>query len=181
MAHRVALASFLVVAALAGVSGFAQNPQTPPPAARGDAAQFEPAGIRGRGGYPLPALPATFFSFQHRVRVSIVAQGLDRPWCLLILPDGEMLISMRYQNEIRAIRKGVLAPTPLAGLPPLRHLFDIVAHPGFAQNHWVYLVYSTEGEGRTPMVIARARYEGDALKDVKEVFRTDPVLAGNPG
>jgi glucose/arabinose dehydrogenase len=181
MTHRVALASFLVFVALAGVSGLAQNPQTPAPAARTDASQFQPAGIRGRGGYALPALPATFFSFQHRVRVSVVAQGLDRPWCLLILPDGEMLISMRYQNEIRAIRKGALAPTPLAGLPPLRHLFDIVAHPGFAQNHWVYLVYSTEGEGRTPMAIARARYEGETLKDVKEVFRTDPVLAGNPG
>ena len=69
-----------------------------------------PQGRQGSGGYPLPSLPAVFDTYQHKVRVSVVARGLDRPWSLLMLPDGDMLVSMRYTNQIRAIRKGVLDP-----------------------------------------------------------------------
>ena len=65
-----------------------------------------------------PPLPAVFETYQHKVRVSVVARGLDRPWSLLLLPDGDMLVSMRYANAIRAIRKGNLDPAPLTGLPP---------------------------------------------------------------
>src|SRR5262245_64297501 len=101
-----------------------------------------PTGRTGRGGYPLPALPAVFETYQHKVRVSVVARGLDRPWSLLILPDGDMLVSMRYVNQIRAIRKGVLDPQPIAGLPEMRRLFDIVLHPKFAENRMIYFDYS---------------------------------------
>src|SRR5262245_16757416 len=65
-----------------------------PPAAAGAAPI--PTGRGGRGGYPLPPLPAVFETFQHKVRVSIVARGIDRPWSLLILPNGDMLVSQRY-------------------------------------------------------------------------------------
>ena len=82
----------------------------PPGRAPSAPASQVPTGRQGRGGYPLPALPAVFETYQHKVRVSIVARGLDRPWSLLMLPDGDMLVSMRYSNQIRAIRKGVLDP-----------------------------------------------------------------------
>ena len=94
---------------LAGATGSAQNPPAPP-GQRGAAPPSIPTGRQGRGGYPLPALPAVFETYQHKVRVSMVARGLDRPWSLLMLPDGDMLVSMRYSNQIRAIRKGALDP-----------------------------------------------------------------------
>src|SRR5262245_432569 len=129
---------------LAVAATVAQNAQPPTPQ-RGSppppAVQI-PTGRQGRGGYPLPALPAVFDTYQHKVRVSVVARGLDRPWSLLILPDGHMLVSMRYVNQIRAIRKGVLDPQPIAGLPEMRRLFDIVLHPKFAENRMIYFDYS---------------------------------------
>ena len=105
--------------ALAGLRGDAQQAgfagRVAPDQASARPASQVPTGRQGRGGYPLPALPAVFETYQHKVRVSVVARGLDRPWSLLILPDGDMLVSMRYSNEIRAIRKGVLDPKPLTG------------------------------------------------------------------
>ena len=95
--------------------------------------------------------------------MSVVARGLDRPWSLLILPDGDMLVSMRFANQIRAIRKGVLDPTPLTGLPEMRRIFDIVVHPKFGENKWIYFAYSKPGTALTPMVLARGRYDGAAL------------------
>jgi glucose/arabinose dehydrogenase len=168
--RKVALAvatSFL----LAGAVGFAQTVQAPAPAI--------PTGRTGRGGYPLPALPAVFETYQHKVRVSVVARGLDRPWSLLILPDGDMLVSMRFSNQIRAIRKGVLDPTPVAGLPVMTRMFDIAMHPKFAENKWIYFDYSKPlDDKRNAMVLARARYEGGALKDVKELYVSDATTAG---
>src|SRR6187401_1410069 len=160
---------------LAGASGSAQNPPAPG-GQRGAAPPSIPTGRQGRGGYPLPALPAVFETYQHKVRVSTVARGIDRPWSLLILPDGDMLVSQRYTNEIRVIRKGVLDPKPLGGLPAMRRMLDIVTHPKYAENKWVYFDYAKAiDESHTAMALARARYDGGStLTDVKELYVSDP-------
>src|SRR5262245_15275925 len=129
----------IVLALVSAVVLFAESPSA---IEQGAAPTAIPTGRQGRGGYPLPQLPAVFDTYQHKVRVSVVARGLDRPWSLLILPDGDMLVSMRYANQIRAIRKGALDPTPLTGLPEMRRLFDIVTHPKFGENKWIYFTYS---------------------------------------
>ena len=151
------VASVLVAAVLAG--GLVVLPQKAAAqnAPKGATTAPIPTGRLGRGGYPLPPLPAVFETYQHKVRVSIVARGLDRPWSLLMLPNDDMLVSMRFSNQIRLIRDGVLDPKPVSGLPEMRRLFDIVLHPQFAQNNWVYFDYSKAGTGaRTPLALARA-------------------------
>ena len=142
------------------------------------AAAQTPAVRNRRGGFPLPTLPAVFETSTQKVRVSAVAQGLDRPWSLLILPDGDMLVSMRYSKQIRAIRKGVLDPEPVAGLPEMRLIFDIAMHPKFNENKWIYFSYSKPGTGRTPIALARGRYEGASLTNVQDLYVSDPVLGG---
>jgi glucose/arabinose dehydrogenase len=137
-----------------------------------------PAVRNQRGGFPLPTLPAIFETSQQKIRVSVVAQGLDRPWSLLILPDGDMLVSMRYSKQIRAIRKGVLDPNPIAGLPEMRLIYDIAIHPKFGENRWLYFAYSKPGTGRTPIVLARGRYQGASLTDVQDLYVSDPVTQG---
>ncbi len=167
-----ALALLLALGAAAAGAHVTAQGTTPAPASQ------VPTGRQGRGGYPLPTLPAVFETYQHKVRVSVVAQGLDRPWSLLILPDGDMLVSMRFSNEIRAIRKGALDPKPLAGLPAMRRMFDVIMHPQFAANRWLYFSYSKPGEGRTPMVLARGRYDGASLADVRDLYVSDPTTPG---
>jgi len=161
---RLTTALLFGAAMVVGV-GAAQNPP---------ATQI-PTGRTGRGGYPLPTLPAVFDTFQHRVRVSVVAQGIDRPWSLLILPDGDMLVSVRNSNEVRAIRKGALDPKPIAGLPAMRRMFDIVLHPRFAENKWIYFSYSKPGEGRTPIALARGRLDEASLSNVQDLYTSDPT------
>jgi aldose sugar dehydrogenase len=181
--RRLNVGLFIAGIVLVGsVSGTAQNTAAPagqsatPPTTT---AAPIPTGRNGRGGYPLPSLPAVFETFQHKVRVSVVAHGLDRPWSLLILPDGDMLVSMRYSNEIRAIRKGVLDPKPLGGLPEMRRMLDIVMHPRFAENRLIYFDYAKPlNERQSAMVLARGRYDGDSLTNVQELYVSDPTLAG---
>jgi glucose/arabinose dehydrogenase len=145
--------------------------QAPPPAGTG-------IGRTGRGGYPLPELPAVFETFDHNVRVSVVARGLDRPWSLLILPDGDMLVSMRFSNELRAIRGGVLDPAPVPGLPEMGRLFDVVMHPDFESNRLLYFDFARPVGEQTVMVLARGRYDGHALSGVEELYVSGPATQG---
>ena len=57
----------------------------------------------------------------------------------------------------------------------MRRMFDVVAHPGFGDNKWIYFSYSKPGEGRTPMVLARGRYDGAALTNVQDLYASDPL------
>jgi glucose/arabinose dehydrogenase len=172
-------ASVQIAAALAiGLAAVPQNGDAQDAQKSAPAAQI-PTGRQGRGGYPLPPLPAVFETYQHKVRVSIVAHGLDRPWSLLMLPNDDMLVSMRFSNQIRLIRDGVLDPKPVSGLPEMRRMFDIVLHPQFAQNNLVYFDYSKAGtDARTPLALARAVYRNGTLTNVQELYVSDPTSQG---
>src|ERR1051325_2213710 len=69
-----------------------------------------------RNSPPMQALPATFDTAVQKIRVSAVASGLVNPWSLAFLPNGDMLVTERA-GRLRLIHNGVLAPTPIAGVP----------------------------------------------------------------
>ena len=86
-----------------------------------------------------------------------------------------MLVTER-EGRLRIIRNGVLDPTPISGVPAvfarvLGGLLDVALHPQFAQNRIVYLTYSKAGENNlSTTALARGRFDGTALTDVKEIF-----------
>ena len=82
------------------------------------AAQVRPAAPASRT-YPLPLEPRVYDTFDGRVRASVVVHGISRPWSLLPLPDGDFLVSVRPTGQVLAVRKGVLDPKPLTGLPAM--------------------------------------------------------------
>jgi aldose sugar dehydrogenase len=172
---RVALIALPVAAVVGGLATVVGSAQDNPAAGQRPAAYVRPA----RGGFSLPALPAVFETSQQKIRVSVVARGLDRPWSLLILPDGDMLVSLRNSGEVRAIRKGVLDPKPVAGLPAMSRMFDLVMHPKFAENKWIYFGYAKPlGDGKTAMVMARGSYDGSSFSDVRDLYVSPPTPAG---
>ena len=130
---------------------------------------------RGRSSPPIPGLPQTFFTAEHRIRVVPVATGLSHPWSLAFLPDGAMLVTER-DGRLRIVRNGVLDPTPIAGVPAVHRgalagLLDVALHPKFAENGFVYLSYSKPGDGkRSTTALARGRFDGAALTDVRDIF-----------
>jgi len=103
---------------------------------------------------------------QHQVRIVTVLSGLEHPWALAFLPDGRMLVTER-PGRMRVIdRGGKLDPVPIAGLPRVNPqgqggLLDVVLHPQFASNGWVYWTYVQRDErGYNGTELARGRLEG---------------------
>ncbi len=129
---------------------------------------------------------------QHRIRVDIVARGLAHPFSLAFLPNGDALVVERG-TRLRLIKKaaiagetGVLVAQPVEGIPviaPVRGggIHEIALDPGFATNGLVYLSYNKPGApiatsdpaARPPTSIglARARFDGTRLVDLKEILR----------
>src|SRR3981081_4271144 len=80
----------------------------------------------------LPDGPQVFSSTAQKFRV-VATKGLERPFSLAFLPDGNMLITERA-GRLRIVRNGVLDSQPIAGIPPvldsrLKGLQDIALHP----------------------------------------------------
>ena len=108
-------------------------------------------------------------------RIATVAIGLDHPWSIAFLPNGDELVTER-NGRLRLISGGKLVPRPISGVPAVYNegqggLFDVVLHPGFAQNHILYLSYAAGDARANGTRVLRARLDGLALRGAREIFR----------
>lgn len=75
-----------------------------------------------------------------------------------------MLVTER-NGKLRMLRDNRLDPEPIAGVPPvhsvrLSGLMEVLPHPNFAQNHFVYLTYTKDvGPDQVATTLARGRLE----------------------
>jgi glucose/arabinose dehydrogenase len=142
------------------------------------------APLSGQGGAPATP-PGVHESARHNFRVVTVAEGLDHPWSMAWLPNGDMLVTERA-GRLRIIRGGRLLPEPVAGVPRVRArgqggLLEVLPHPSFATNRLVYLSFSkpTENDSLATTAVVRGRLEGDQLVDVTEIFEAKAWARGN--
>ena len=109
----------------------------------------------------------------------IVSSGLEHPWSLAFLPDGRFLVSER-PGRLRVIEAdGRLNPQPVGGLPAIKAsgqggLLDVVLHPDFEQNRWVYFSYTEAGPSGMGTAVARGRLRGMRLHETEVLFRLMP-------
>jgi aldose sugar dehydrogenase len=136
---------------------------------------------RAPTGIVVPPLGAGPFVYQtaegQDIRVVVHTRGLTRPWSVVWLPGGEMLVTERV-GRLRIVRNGALDAQPIAGVPEVRvqglsGLFDVVLHPEFASNRLVYLSYNKPvGERQSGLGVARGTWDGRALTNVRDIFST---------
>ena len=108
-----------------------------------------------------------------------VSAGLEHPWSVAFLPDGDFLVTERAGRLRRITADGELIEPPIAGVPAVYArgqggLLDVVLHPEFESNRLVDLSYSEPGPGGGGTAVARGRLNDDRLEDVEVLFRLDP-------
>jgi glucose/arabinose dehydrogenase len=145
-----------------------------------------PVAPKGLEARPLPDKPMVFDTAEgQKIRVVVVTKDLEFPWAINFLPDGTMLVTERA-GRLRVIRNGVLDPKPVAGAPAaywigesgmpgaVHGYMDIALHPQFAQNKFIYLVYTKPVNDKEQITaIARGRWDGKGLTDVKDIYKTE--------
>lgn len=117
-------------------------------------------------------------------RVVPLARGLDHPWSIAFLPDGSMLITERA-GRLRLYRNGALAPQPVRGVPAVVDsgqggLFEVLPHPRFAENRWLYLSYAARQGGGVHTRVTRYRFDAGrhALVEPRPIFDARPTARG---
>lgn len=115
-------------------------------------------------------------------RLEAIAQGLEHPWAMAWLPNGDVLITER-PGRLRLVQDGELRAEPIAGVPDLLvlgqgGLLDIALHPHFEENQWVYFTYAQGTPQANRTTVARARLEDQVLRDWQIIFEVSPTKSG---
>lgn len=112
-------------------------------------------------------------------RVATLTRGLENPWSIAFLPDGRMLVTERA-GRMRILDKHFnLEPKPIEGLPDIiargqGGLFDVVLHPDYQKNGWIYWAYNAPGKGGWGTALARGKLQGHRMTDVQVLFSMEP-------
>lgn len=119
------------------------------------------------------------------IHTTVIAEGLWHPWSLAWLPNGDMLVTER-NGKLRLVHDGKLDPEPISGVPKvhsvrLSGLMEVLPHPDFARNQFIYLTYTKDvGPDQVATTLARGKLQGHELVDVKDILVCDS-WAGDGG
>jgi len=122
-------------------------------------------------------------SEKHRFRVVTLTTGLAHPWSVAFLPDGRMLVTER-EGRLRLIGTDLkLHPQAIEGLPAVvaqgqGGLFDVVLHPDYSRNGWIYWAYNAPGPGGWGTALARGQLQGLRMTNVRVLFSMSPKTRG---
>ena len=111
-----------------------------------------------------------------------VVEGLDSPWGLAVLPSGDMLVT-ELTGALRVIRNGKLVAAPVENVPDSIYggqggLMDIVPHPDYVDNQYIYLSLSVGTADASALRVIRARFTGTSLEDISTIFEAAPKKRG---
>ncbi|MCA1798975.1 MAG: PQQ-dependent sugar dehydrogenase [Xanthomonadaceae bacterium] len=142
------------------------------------------ASIRAAAGLAVALIAGAAMAQPIDYRVETVASGLEHPWSLAFLPDGRMLVTER-PGRLRLIdADGSLRAEPVQGVPEVHSggqagLFEVALAPDFEQSGTLLLSYACGTREQNNTCVARARFDGDRLRDVQTIFTAQPMKRGN--
>ncbi len=124
----------------------------------------------------------TFETEQHKVQAVTLVKGLKNPWAVAFLPDGRMLVTERV-GTMRVVDNGKLVAAAIEGIPKATEfgqggLMDVVLHPKYADNGWIYWTYNAVDGGLHGTEVARGKLGGSkdkpVMTDVQVLFKMSP-------
>jgi len=110
----------------------------------------------------------------------VLLSGLTNPWGMAFVNENYVLITERPGRLIRYMIDSKES-MQISGLPEISAtgqggLLDVVLHPNFEENRYVYLSYSVAAQGGTTTAVGRGLLQGNQLTNFEEIFRALPIL-----
>jgi glucose/arabinose dehydrogenase len=133
----------------------------------------------------LPAFPEQTRAPEARSGVTLdvarLADGLEHPWGMALLPDGRLIVTER-PGRMRLIGPDGAVSDPLDGVPEVHArrqggLLDVAVGPDFAEDRMVYWSYAKPlGGGMSATAAARGRLseDGSAIEGATDIFVQAP-------
>jgi glucose/arabinose dehydrogenase len=127
----------------------------------------------------------TVYAGEVPVSVHEVAGGLDKPWGMTFLPEGDMLVT-ELAGELLHVQPDGTVSEPIGGTPEVfaqgqGGLMDVAIAPDFAESRMVYIAYAEPGEGSTAgTALGRGRLSDDMsqIEDFEVLWQQQPKVEG---
>ncbi len=125
--------------------------------------------LREHSEFPKPADSVTAKSQLHDYKLNTWVDNLREPWSLAFLSPTQAIMTEK-RGFLYLIENGKLSDRPVAGVPLVdlggqAGLFDVVPHPDYATNGWIYLSFSDPQDKADGTKVSLTRIIRGKLKD----------------
>jgi aldose sugar dehydrogenase len=115
----------------------------------------------------------------YELQLNELLSGLSNPWGLCFPSDNEILFTERNGNIwLYNLDNG--SKTAVTGGPTIVQagqggLLDVVLHPDFEQNGYVYFSYASGSSGAANTAVGRGVLQGNTLQNFTQIFQATPL------
>ena len=115
-----------------------------------------------------------------------VIADFDEPWAMAFIPGTPYALITEKKGKLK-LWESEGAVVDVEGVPTVAYggqggLGDVILHPDFANNGYVYLSFAEAGEGGFGAAVARGKLDLKAAKptltDVQVIWRQEPKVSG---
>lgn len=121
---------------------------------------------------------------QTALNVQVLSDQLKKPWAVVSLPDGRLLITEKGGSFRIATSEGTVSE-PITGAPQVDDsgqggLLDVVPDPDFLKNRVIYWSFSEPVSGGNHTSVARGRLANNekTIENAEVIYRTVPTYNG---
>jgi glucose/arabinose dehydrogenase len=112
-------------------------------------------------------------------KIETLAEGLDFPWSIAFLPNGDYLVALRV-GEVRRISATGEVGEPLTGLPDTYvasqgGYFDVMLDPDYASNQTIYLSFAHGTAAENGTRIIKGTLHDTAVENIQTLFTVSPL------
>lgn len=116
-----------------------------------------------------------------KLKVETVTDSITIPFGMDFLPDGRLLVTDRAIGNIVVVNTETGEKELLQGVPKVvgqgdGGLLDILVHPDYKNNGWIYFSYSEGDTTSNTMVVDRAKLDGLKLLQRERLFTALPYF-----
>src|SRR5690606_20061710 len=113
----------------------------------------------------------------HEYQLNTWVTGQE-PYSLAFLSPTRAIMTEK-RGQAYVIENGRKAPQPITGMPEVdtggqAGLFDVVAHPDYATNGWIYFAFADRRDNQSLTRIIRGKLRDNALVDQETIFQAQP-------
>lgn len=114
-----------------------------------------------------------------KLRVEVVTDSILKPFGMDFLPNGTLLVTDRTAGQLFSVNTRTGKKILIAGVPNVLGqadggMLDILVHPGYKTNGWLYYSYSIGDSTGSTMVVDRAKLSGNKLTEHERLFEASP-------
>jgi len=114
-----------------------------------------------------------------QLKVETVTDSIAIPFGMDFLPDGRLLVTDRAIGNMLVVNTETGLKEFIEGVPKVvgqgdAGLLDVLVHPDYATNGWIYFAYSEGDTTSNTMVVERGKLDGLKLVERERLFTALP-------